>query len=968
MPGGGEVLEVATSGDALRAAWAKSWPVGQPTEEWLPLWQHMDDAADVAGLLWDEWLADSLRRLVSDALPSGEDDAKRLLTWLAGVHDIGKATPAFAVQAPTLADRMRRAGLSFGPMVVADHRLLRHEVAGAAILDRWLEERAGLSRVGRRQLTDVVAGHHGAFPLQSVVQEAPGRPHLIGGEAWAGLQDALLDRAGERAGVRDRWASWLEVRLPQSAQMILTGVVVVADWIASGSTFSLVPLHVVPEVDDGPPPSRRAGEGWRAVGFGSRWVPPAPGGDVTERFAARFPKLGGAPRPVQALVVEAAAEMSAPGLMVIEAPMGVGKTEAGFLAAEVLAARTGSGGCFVALPTQATSDAMFTRMLEWLERMPAVGDARELAVALLHGRAALNATYRDLRIGRHGGVYDGGPGAPDADDAAVGGRLLRASVNEWMTGRKRSALAPFSVGTIDQVLFDALVVRHLMLRQLALAAKVVVVDEVHAADVYMSAFLDRALEWLAAAGAPVVLMSATLPAERRADLYLAYERGRRRRLGLPEAGGEDVGSVGGVLGGDIGYPAVVSTGDSGPTVRVAPLAADGRTTAVHRLADDLPALVAVVKERLRDGGCAVVVRNTVRRAQEAFEALERVLEPDELTLAHAQFLAADRVANDAALLARFGPPGDGVKRPWRHVVVATQVVEQSLDLDFDLMVTDIAPVDLVLQRAGRLHRHRRGEGEGERPASLRAAEIHLTGVDWSAAVPSVERGAEAVYGAWPLLRALAVLGPHLDGAPLRLPDEIASLVQRAYGSEVVEPSTWAEAVEDAWRRYADSRAERQRRAEAFLLPPVAPHGKALYGLSRIGVGVDEDSPQGQACVRDGGESLEVVVVQRGPDGDRVPPWVPGGGELLPLRHVEPEPRQARLLAGCVLRLPRRMTAPRVIDRVIAALERDWFLGWQRAPYLSGQLALVLDEDGCAEVAGFQLRYDPRRGLEVSARE
>lgn len=126
---------------AVERAWAKSWPMNQPVEEWLPLWQHLDDAADVAGLLWDEWVSGATRRLVGDALPGGEVDGRLLLCWLAGVHDIGKATPAFAVQVGELANAMTSAGLRFGPMVHDDRHLLRHEIAGAAILDRWLEER-----------------------------------------------------------------------------------------------------------------------------------------------------------------------------------------------------------------------------------------------------------------------------------------------------------------------------------------------------------------------------------------------------------------------------------------------------------------------------------------------------------------------------------------------------------------------------------------------------------------------------------------------------------------------------------------------------------------------------------------------------------------------------------------------------------------------------------------------------------
>jgi CRISPR-associated helicase Cas3/CRISPR-associated endonuclease Cas3-HD len=942
-----------------------------PHEAWLPLWQHLDDAADIAGMLWDAWVPLSIRSLIGGALPGGEPDGRCLLGWLAGVHDVGKATPAFAVQvsAGEVANRPARAGLRIGPMVQVDRSMLRHEIAGAAILERWLAERTGLGKFARRQLTEVVAAHHGSFPPLSRVQDAPSHAHLMGDRAWTAVQDDLLDRTSTRIGAAERWPDWAEIELPQPVQMILTGLVVMADWIASGDGFPLLPLEVVPLVAADDAPSLRARRAWQELDLGLRWVPHPLPADAAERFVDRFPGLASGPRPIQRVAAERAASMLAPGLMIIEAPMGEGKTEAGFLAAEILAARTGATGCFVALPTQATSNAMFHRMLGWLGRLPDSGGVGTQTVALVHGKASLNEEYMGVRFGRPGRapVYDGDAlgGVPGQD-----GARLRAAVSEWMTGRKRAALSSFVVGTIDQVLFGALRARHVMLRQLSLAGKVVVIDEVHAADVFMSTFLDRALEWLGAAGTPVVLMSATLPAARRAELYLAYERGRRLGSGgVP--GDPDVSVVAEHrLSGDIGYPVVVTTGADGPDVTVLPRLSVQVPVVLHRLDDDLTGLVDLLRDRLRDGGCAVVVRNTVRRAQEAAAAVTEAFGADRVTLAHAQFLAVDRAANDADLLARFGPPGDGVARPPLHVVVATQVVEQSLDVDFDLMVTDVAPADLVLQRIGRLHRHRRGAEQTDRPAPVRSAACYLTGVDWAATPPAPDRGAAVVYGRWPLLRALAVLGPHLDGAPIRLPGDIAPLVQDAYGLGAAVPAGWVDAMEEAWRTYVEAQAMRKQRAQDFALPPVGPHGRDLYDLSHVSVGdVDEDSPAGQACVRDGGESVEVVVVQRGEDGtDRIPDWVPSGGETLPFRHVEVPARLARVLAGCTLRLPFRLTQPQVIDQVIAELERDWFEGWQRTPLLTGQLALVLDDRASATLAGHVLRYDRRLGLVVEAQQ
>lgn len=955
----------------MKTVWAKSWPHVGEVEEWLQLSQHLDDTADVAGLLFDRWLAPSLRALLAEPFDGDQAEARRFVSWLAGVHDVGKASPAFAIQVERLAARMEARGMRISRWAVQpDRSMLRHELAGAAALDRWLATRTQMDGPARRQLTVVVAGHHGSFPTLNQVNVAKGRPDLFGDGVWATVREQLLDRAALRAGIDPTSPRWPELRLPQSVQILVTGVVVMADWIASGDTFPLLPVDEVPEVEpvtgpvDGP--SERAVRGLRDVHLGRAWVPRPEPEDITDRFVARFPWATDGPRPVQRVVIEQAETMSAPGLMILEAPMGVGKTEAAFMAAEVLAARTGATGCFVALPTQATSNAMFSRMLDWLQLVPDESGAGAHAVALVHGKAALNDDLDRLPfgVGAHAPVFD-----EDTErilaQAPRDGRGVHAVVGPWTRGRKRAALSAFVVGTIDQVLFAALKARHGMLRHLSLAGKVVVIDEVHAADVYMSTFLDRALEWLGATGTPVVLMSATLPSARRAALYRAYESGRRRLHPSPSAPEVEM-AIGARLAGDIGYPSVVVSADDGPRVVTVPTGDDPRLVRLHRIDDELASLTDLLTERLADGGCAVVIRNTVRRAQETARHLSEVFGAGHVTVAHAGFLATDRIATDRSLLAQFGPPADNMTRPPLHVVVATQVVEQSLDVDFDLMVTDAAPVDLVLQRLGRLHRHRRGTGERDRPAAVREAHCYVSGVDWSGVPPKPIGATATIYGAWPVYAGLAVLGPHLDGAPLHLPDDIAPLVQAAYAAEPDLPESWRSVTDDARDTYAADQAKRNVDAEAFTLAPVQANGNDLYGGNRGAAGpIDEDSREAQGYVRDGSDSIEVVMVQRGDDGtDRVPDWVPGGGEALPIRDYPVDQDQAKTLARCTMRLPFALSQPRIADQVVAELEQDYFGGWQRTPLLAGQLALVLDDDRCAVVAGHHLRYEQRLGLVV----
>ena len=753
------------------------------------------------------------------------------------------------------------------------------------------------------------------------------------------------------------------MKLSQSAQVILTGLVIVADWIASNP-------DLFPYFPDGQGASdkERVEAAWRGLALPKPWRPADPVRDTEQLFFSRFELPAGARlRPVQERAVELARRMSSPGLMLIEAPMGEGKTEAALAVAEVFAARSGAGGVFVALPTMATGNAMFPRILQWLRRLPDVAGGGSQSVMLAHSKAALNEDFGELvRAGRRtvAGVEHDGRGdewRPRSDRRASSAELV---AHQWLHGRKKAMLSSFVVGTVDQLLFMGLKSRHLALRHLALAGKVVIIDEAHAYDTYMNSYLDRVLSWLGAYRVPVVVLSATLPTGRRRELAEAYVRTAGTSRDLADVQKAE------------GYPLLTAI-EATRSPLVEDVAPSGRGTGVRleRLSDDLEALADRLERELAGGGCALVVRNTVGRVLETAQFLRRRFKADEITVAHARFVDLDRARKDARLLELFGPPEkSGDRRPAKHIVVATQVAEQSLDIDFDLLVTDLCPVDLLLQRMGRLHRHMRGEGQCERPERVRIPQCLVTGADWEAVPVEPDKGSQHIYELHALLRSAAVLEPYLSGTAatgsvVRLPEDISPLVQAAYGTEAIGPPAWQGAMEQAHKQHLLQQQKQREKAQTFQINDVGRPGRALIGWVDAGVGDADDTRAGRAQVRDTRESLEVLVVQRLADGTvRTLPWLDEGRGARELpTEAAPAWDLARTVAACGLRLPFQFSIPEVLDRAIEELEAECVPAWQskESHWLAGELILMLDENCRTILAGYELRYSPDDGLEVT---
>ena len=971
-----------------RSVWAK-FGYNPESDRWLPLWLHLLDTAAVAEHLAGHWLAPTTRDLVERELSGSVSDLspaeefRLLASWIAGVHDIGKCTPAFSCQVGKLDDRMKEAGLSHEPVDPLERRKVPHALAGQLILEPWLEDEHGWRRGPAMALASVVGAHHGIPPTRAALtNELSGHEHLLGDdEAWTATQRELLDLVTARTGAEPLLPHWAQRRWSQPFLVELSGLVIVADWIASAETyFGLLALD-----DDGAhllapdAHARRADAGLSRLEIPAPWRPRDDGADADSLLARRFDLPAEArATDVQADALKAARAMELPGLLVVEESTGGGKTEAALMAAEVLAARTGRAGVLFALPTQATTDAMFSRELSWLERIEeayaAGGAPSDFAVQLLHGRARLNEETRPLRrrgyeirdrlLGPLGGRGDDVPRPTgigwDEEEARSGQaagaadrRRADLAILSWFNGRKKAMLSDFVVTTVDHLLFGAMRSPHLAMRHLGLSRKVVVVDEVHSYSTYMNVYLDRVLTWLASYGVPVVLLSATLSEARCTALVDAYRRGLRL------AAGERVSKRPAPETVRTPFPCLVAAGRE--RTEVVPTSASGRrsTVRVRRLTRD--ALVPLLTESLADGGCALVVRNTVRRAQETYELLRETFGED-VSLNHARFTIRDRLAKDADLLRRFGPPRARPDRPHRAIVVATQVAEQSLDVDFDLLVSDLAPIDLVLQRMGRLHRHER-----RRPVRLTTPTCY---VDWLPATasddPAVEAGAKAIYGEQDMLMSAAALDRVLGGpGVVTVPDDVHDLIEAVYGADAPVPPRWQGAVARARETHAEEGRKKHNAAQGFLLNEPEQAGRSTSLIGWLHTAASDSEEKGRAQVRDGEDSLEVILLELrrvgGQEELRTLPRRSGEpGLIIPTDRV-PDPKVVRAMVMSAVRLPASLSNARVIDKVIHELEIRVVPAWQDDRDLQGQLFLLL-EDGRAQLAGTALEYSPFTGL------
>lgn len=849
---------------------------------WLPFNVHAIDTEKIIEKLFNRWLSESERLYIASELgASGDKDsaesiACRLCRFIALIHDIGKITPAFQFKITSNIENHKDMLYSLGiKLPCREPEKSPHNLSG-----QFLLKEMGINE----EIAVIVGAHHGNCS-DSVDNQEIYEYNLYGNNkaVWDSCRKDWLVYALNKTG----FDKVEDLPVPNvKVQMLLCGLLIMSDWIASNiSYFPLLDTFECSADFD-----ERARNAWKKLGFTDCWNAEN-AFDFNEFFMTRF---GFEPNSMQKEMLRTISENPAPALYILEAPMGIGKTEAALSSAEILAARFGLGGLFFGLPTQATANGVFTRIHSWAEKLP--DDAHSMR--LVHGMTELNEEYTEMFRGT----------AADSEDECV-------IVHEWFNGRKQALLSDFVVGTIDQLLMASLIQRHVMLRHLGLAGKVVVIDECHAYDAYMNVYLDRTLAWLGAYKIPVLLLSATLPKQRRNELIQAY-RNERKPTPIENSA----------------YPSLTYTSGEETFVKEIKLNIPKKSVRVSGLAEH--SLCETLSQKLSDGGCAAVIVNSVSYSQKLAETVSAALTDFRVICFHSRFIAAERAEIENELLTLVGKNSTENDRN-KVIIIGTQVLEQSLDLDFDYMVTQLCPMDLLLQRSGRLHRHNR-----PRPNRLKEPELSIL-------TPSDEN-MKSVYSEWILSRTEKNMPDKLE-----MPDCIPELVEKVYS----EPSN-EEKTDCSYIKFANEIKTKTSKAKTYCIKSNNLGSKRFNLLSDFLTSSESYADtDAEAAVRDTDETIEVLVLIRNDENS----YADFSRTAIFNANSALEHSEERLIANQRLKLLPFFAKYHFRETLesLTPIPKSW----RDSKLLKDELLLILDKNGEAELLGKRIRYTKERGLE-----
>lgn len=766
-------------GDTIFNYWGKAAHAYPPVREQYPGWHllvyHSLDVAAV-GAAWLD-ASPALMRQLTDMTGL---DAKKTRAWVLfflALHDVGKFAQSFQNLKRDILKAMGRS--ADGKPYTTRHDSLGFLVWRESIAPALANTYPELAEPWADAWMAAMTGHHG---------EPPKTDGFLDNDFTAADKIAALKFVEELAALLLPERISMDECSVRRSSWLLAGLVMVCDWLGSDTRWFNYCATPMPLADYWPNTLKHARRAVDESGVLPVTINPNVG--MSNLFPKDlFPSIA-APSPLQQYA-ETVSLGEGPRLFILEDLTGAGKTEAALVLAHRLMAAGQADGLYMALPTMATANQMYERLGACYRRM--FDSSSSPSLMLAH-------SARDQHKGFRASVMQAVMG--DEEQYAPGDATIGAFCNEWIADHRKAALlAHVGVGTVDQALLAVLHVRHQALRLLGLSRRVLVVDEVHACDRYMEALLRRLLTFHAALGGSVILLSATLPFAMRQGFANAFHKGLEKSNPSEEYYSPFVSSRNkpntGVELTCREFPFATALPPNGVVEKPVPVrSGTGRTVKVRRVGDEKSVIDTLVAAS-NAGQCACWVRNTVDDATSAYDDLKKQL-GERVSLFHARYALGDRLTIETRENEHFDKNSRAQQRHGR-VLVATQVVEQSLDWDFDVMASDLAPVDLLIQRAGRIRRHIRDKsgntlsaGESDQRGTpelilLAPEPVPEPKADW---VSNLLRGTAYVYPhhgeLWATTRLLESDSIKSEG--IKLPEDARRLIEGVFAPEEDYPA------------------------------------------------------------------------------------------------------------------------------------------------------------------------------------
>ena len=699
-----------------------------------------------------------------------------LVGYVVSLHDIGKIHPLFLAKDEETKIELENYGILFSDLYAS----FRHEKYSAFLAEDFWRKR-GFSLDFYDCVKNVLRYHH------------QGKSGL--GEEIVGLY-------------KEDWKEWQikyeNILFEQFRPIIdfnvtnwdvfcecLLGLTIVSDWIASGNVFEYTIYRIENDEDLFNEVKKNVKEKMLAF-LDANMLTHREESFHIQSFDDLWKTTINHPRPIQKDAEFIMNEEKLPLAVILEAPMGEGKTEAALYMAYRMAEYWNKEGFYVALPTAATSNQMHERVNTMLSMFGSTTSK------LMHGMAWAIDDFTNAEEFR----------SSDNDNV----------VTLWTAPMRRGLIAPYAVGTVDQVMLAVMFAKYAVLRLLGLTSKVLIIDELHSYDVYMSEILVTLLSWCKVLHIPVIMLSATLPKDKKELFAKCYKRGKTKVLSSDK------------------YPCYTLFYDDAE-VKEYP-SSNSRSSATVGLRmepwyDNTGKVVDFIAEKARKfGGYYCILRNTVKSAQETYRIFKEKNPDIRVILFHARFTANRRQEIEQLCLSTFGK---GASRNGTCVLIATQVVEQSLDVDFDYMVIDFCPIDLLLQRIGRERRH----DNVVRPVGLNREVVVLTS---SQKYP--------IYDELIMWRTAEVLRNKIQ---IVLPDDIPVLVQEIYDKEKLEQRYREKFIEHQINESMESGVARNE--------TIGKPDKETFSFADRCVGFfNDDDIQFSAKTRLGDESITLALI------------------------------------------------------------------------------------------------------------